>query len=102
MPPKIIFYTKNGINLAKVNNDDQYIDKLKNKSNNIFALMSQGKAYLVISKYKETYEVFTRLLKIESENITLKYHKEINYIIERYKESISDLKKLLKINPDNT
>ncbi|RIB07164.1 concanavalin A-like lectin/glucanase domain-containing protein [Gigaspora rosea] len=129
---KMIFYTKNGINLGIAcylpnnlddlkNNlypciglrsqdasveanfgrkkfkyltmiNDQYVDELKNKSNDTFALMSRGKEYLIIGKYKEAYEDFTRLLEIESENIiALKYRGEINYIMERYKESISDL-----------
>ncbi|RIB09168.1 hypothetical protein C2G38_2209595 [Gigaspora rosea] len=43
---------------------DQYVDELKNKSN---ALMSRGKAYLIIGKYEEAYAVLTELLEIESE-----------------------------------
>ncbi|RIB10316.1 hypothetical protein C2G38_2206480 [Gigaspora rosea] len=81
---------------------DQYVDKLKNKSNDTLALMSRGKAYVIIGKFKEAYEVFTRLLEIESENIlALKYRAEINYIMERYKESISDMENLLEIKPDD-
>ncbi|RIB10977.1 hypothetical protein C2G38_142247 [Gigaspora rosea] len=79
---------------------DQYVDKLKNKSNDILALISRGKAYLIIGKYEEAYTALTRLLEIESENIiALKYRGEINYIMERYKESIADLENLLKIKP---
>ncbi|RIB10399.1 hypothetical protein C2G38_2206228, partial [Gigaspora rosea] len=53
---------------------DQYVDELKNKSNDTLALMSRGKAYLIIGKYEEAYAVLTRLLEIESENIiALKY-----------------------------
>ncbi|RIB21122.1 hypothetical protein C2G38_1129180 [Gigaspora rosea] len=81
---------------------DQYADELKNKSNDTLALMSRGKAYLIIGKYEEAYAVLTELLKIESENImALKYRGEVNYIMERYKESISDLENLLKIKPDD-
>ncbi|CAG8748606.1 12131_t:CDS:2, partial [Ambispora leptoticha] len=32
---------------------DQYVDELKNKPNDTFALISRGKAYLIIGKYKE-------------------------------------------------
>ncbi|RIB06096.1 hypothetical protein C2G38_541674 [Gigaspora rosea] len=81
---------------------DQHVDELKNKSNDTLALMSRGKAYLIIGKYEEAYAVLTRLLEIESENIiALKYRGEINYIMERYEESISDLANLLKIKPDD-
>ncbi|RIB09450.1 kinase-like domain-containing protein [Gigaspora rosea] len=115
---KMVFYTKNGINLAMTNDHiskelweacwinsktlDQYVDELKNKSDDTLALMSRGKAYLIIGKYEEAYTVLTRLLEIESENIiALKYRGEINYVMKRYKESISDLKYLLKIKPDD-
>ncbi|RIB10311.1 hypothetical protein C2G38_2146141 [Gigaspora rosea] len=80
---------------------DQYAE-LKNKSNETLALISRGKAYLIIGKYKEAYAALTELLEIESENnMALKYRGEVNYIMEKYKESISDLENLLKIKPDD-
>ncbi|RIB19039.1 concanavalin A-like lectin/glucanase domain-containing protein [Gigaspora rosea] len=45
---------------------DQYVDELKNKSNDTLSLTSLGKAYLIIGKYEEAYAVSTRLLEIES------------------------------------
>ncbi|RIB14506.1 hypothetical protein C2G38_2144022 [Gigaspora rosea] len=115
---KMIFYTKNGVNLAMTNDDigkelweacwinskvfDQYIDKLKNKPNDTCMLMSRGKAYLIIGRYEEAHTDLTRLLEIESKNtIALKYRGEINYMVRRYNESIADLKNLLKIKPDD-
>ncbi|RIB15640.1 hypothetical protein C2G38_1566041 [Gigaspora rosea] len=81
---------------------NQYVDELKNKSNDTLALISRGKVYLIIGKYEEAYAVLTRLLEIESENIiALKYRVEINYIMKKYKELIADLKNLLKIKPDD-
>ncbi|RIB10971.1 hypothetical protein C2G38_2250434 [Gigaspora rosea] len=46
---------------------DQYVDELKNKSNDTLALISRGKAYLIIGKYEEAYAVLTKLLEIQSE-----------------------------------
>ncbi|RIB08314.1 hypothetical protein C2G38_2045265 [Gigaspora rosea] len=86
---KILFYTKNGINLVK-------------GPNNAFKLRYQGKLYFIMSKYDKTFEDLTRLLKIEPDNtIALKYRDEINYIIKKYNELIANFKELLKIKPND-
>ncbi|CAG8793154.1 23375_t:CDS:1, partial [Dentiscutata erythropus] len=41
---------------------DQYVDELKNKPNDTFALMSRGKAYLIAGRYKEACEDLTGLI----------------------------------------
>ncbi|RIB02556.1 concanavalin A-like lectin/glucanase domain-containing protein [Gigaspora rosea] len=76
---KMIFYIKNGVNLAMTNNDigkelweafwinsktfDQYVDKLKNNPSDTSALISRGKAYLIIGRYKEACEDLTGLIR---------------------------------------
>ncbi|RIB20069.1 hypothetical protein C2G38_2081734, partial [Gigaspora rosea] len=124
---KIVFYTKNGINLAiskgilypcvgfisqAMTNED-----INKKSKNALILEYQEKVYFIIGdyenmlvsklyfimgKYNEAIEDLTRLLEIEPDNtIALKYRGEINYMMKRYNESIADLEKLLRIKPND-
>ncbi|RIB22481.1 concanavalin A-like lectin/glucanase domain-containing protein [Gigaspora rosea] len=41
---------------------DQYVNELKNKPNDTFALISRGKAYLIIGRYKEACEDLNELI----------------------------------------
>ncbi|CAG8782823.1 11447_t:CDS:2, partial [Gigaspora rosea] len=96
--------------------------KLKNNPSDTSALLSRGKAYLIIGRYKEACEDLTglirslikegeedltgliRLLTKEKEDLTdliLSRIKKEDLAVETYDESKSDLRDLLKVKPDD-
>ncbi|RIB19029.1 hypothetical protein C2G38_1301160 [Gigaspora rosea] len=69
---------------------DQYVDKLKNNPSDTSALISRGKAYLIIGRYKEAREDLTglirSLIKEGEEDLT-----DLIRLLTKEKEDLTDL-----------
>ncbi|RIB17918.1 hypothetical protein C2G38_2087107, partial [Gigaspora rosea] len=97
----IVFYTKNGINLAMTNED------INKKSKNALILEYQEKVDFIISEYEYMLVSLINDLTISLENepnnaFELNYRGKLYFIMGKYDEAFEDLTRLLEIEPDNT
>ncbi|RHZ64245.1 hypothetical protein Glove_326g60 [Diversispora epigaea] len=66
-------------------------------------LFSQGKAYLLLTKYNGALTNFNNLLEKEpNNNLALRLRGETYLRLEKYNEALTDLNKLLEKEPNNT
>jgi len=65
-------------------------------------MMSQGKTYYMMKKYKESLADLNKSLEIEpNDSWVLKQRGKTYYIMNKYEESLADVTKSLEIEPND-